>query len=503
MSRKPEDDLKEKFRKDADPELDAQLDAALASVELETLYNTDHAQPGGAGAQSINGKQVRRGRVVSVSRDDVFVDFGGKSQGIAQVIQFGDEIPEIGTELDFIVERYDTTEGVLVLSKRGASIAAKVSIENLEAGQIVEGIVTGMNKGGLEVEVKGARAFMPAGQVELFHVPSFEDYVGKKVTAEVTKFERDGRGLNIVLSRRNILEREREEVKVKLLAELSEGQIRRGTIRSVMDFGAFVDLGGVDGLLHVSELTFKRGVRPNEVVKEGDVVDVKILKIDRENNKLALSLKQARGVDPWADASTKYSVGSTLTGRVSKVEPFGCFIEVEEGIEGLLPVSEMSYQRIRHPSDLAKVGDTLKLVVLSLDPALRKMSFSLKQAGPDPWKTVKDRYFVDAIVDGKITRVVDFGAFVELEAGLEGLIHVSELSDKRVRSPADVAQPGQDVRVRIMEVDPEARRIGLSLRRVFEPKPDPSAPPLSTKPAQPRPKLTLKGGLDFEYKKNK
>lgn len=504
MSRNDEDLLKEKFRKDADPELDAQLDAALAGVELETLYNTDHAQPGGSGAQNIGGKQIRRGRVVSVSKDDVFVDFGGKSQGVAQIIQFGDEIPEVGTELDFIVERYDTTEGVLVLSKRGASIAAKVSIDNLEAGTVVEGVVTGMNKGGLEVEVKGARAFMPAGQVELFHVPSFEDYIGKKITAEVTKFERDARGLNIVLSRRNILEREREETKVKLLAELAEGQIRRGTIRSVMDFGAFVDLGGVDGLLHVSELTHKRGVRPNEIVKEGDVVDVKILKIDRENNKLALSLKQARGNDPWADASTKYSVGSTLTGRVSKVEPFGCFIEVEEGIEGLLPVSEMSYQRIRHPSDLAKPGDTMKLVVLTLDPTARRMSFSLKQAGPDPWKTAKERYFVDAIVDGKITRVVDFGAFVELEAGLEGLIHVSELSDKRVRTPADVAQPGQDVRVRILEIDPEARRIGLSLRRVIESKTAlAAAATAAATPSKPRPKIQLKGGLDFDFKKNK
>lgn len=503
MSRKPDDLLKEKFRKDADPELDAQLDGALAGVDLETLYNTDRAQSLISDAvQSVGGKQVRRGKVVSVSRDDVFVDFGGKSQGIASVLQFGDDIPEPGTELDFIVERYDTTEGVLILSKRGATVSANVSLDNLEVGQVVDCVVTGTNKGGLEVEVKNARAFIPAGQVELFHVPNFDDYIGKKLIAEVTKFERDGRGLNIVLSRRNILEREREENKSKLLAELAEGQIRRGTIRSVMDFGAFVDLGGVDGLLHVSELTFKRGVRPSEIVKEGDVVDVKILKIDRETGKLALSLKQARGTDPWADADTKYAVGSTITGRVTKVEPFGCFIEVEEGIEGLLPVSEMSYQRIRHPSDLAKVGDTLKLVVLSLDPVARKMSFSLKQAGPDPWKTAAERYPVDGIFDGKVTRVVDFGAFVELEAGLEGLIHVSELSDKRVRTPADVVQVGQDVRVRVLEVDGATRRMGLSLRRVYEPKPNATVGSVA-KPAAARPKIQLKGGIDFEFKKNK
>jgi small subunit ribosomal protein S1 len=500
-------DLKEKFRKDADPELDAQLDAALAGagVELDSLYNTDREQPGGgAGTQMVGGKQVRRGKVVSVSKDDVFVDFGGKSQGIASIIQFADEIPEVGTEMDFIVEKYDTTEGVLVLSKRGAT-AASVSWETLEVGQVVEATVTGVNKGGLELEVKGMRAFMPAGQVELFHVASFDDYIGRKVTAEVTRFEREAK--NMVLSRRNVLEREREENKTKLLAELAEGQIRRGTVRAVMDFGAFVDLGGIDGLLHVSEMTFKRGIRPSEIVKEGDVLDVKVVKIDRENRKLALSLKQARGTDPWADAGTKYAVGSTITGRVVKVENFGCFIEVEEGIDGLLPVSEMSYQRIRHPSDLAKVGDTLKLVVISQDPVQRKMSFSLKQAGPDPWKAAKEKYFVDAIVEGKVTRVVDFGAFVELEAGLEGLVHVSELSDKRVRTPGDVVQVGQEVKVRVLEVDVDHRRIGLSLRRVYEKKAAEGAaaatPAAPAKPAAPRPKIQLKGGLDFEFKKNK
>lgn len=498
MSRKNVDvELKEKFRKDADPELDAALDAALVGVELDTLYSTDKPQ---AETTRVGGKQIKRGRVVSVSKDDVFVDFGGKSQGVVQVIQFGDEIPEVGTEMDFVVDRYDAEEGVLVLSKPGAA-AANVSWENLEIGQVVEAVVTGTNKGGLELEVKGMRAFMPAGQVEIFHVPSFDDYIGKKVTAEVTKFEREAR--NLVLSRRNVLEREREANKQGLLAELTEGAIRRGTIRSVMDFGAFVDLGGIDGLIHVSELTFKRGVKPSEVVKEGDLVDVKVIRIDRETGKLALSLKQARGSDPWADVAGKYAVGSTITGRVTKVEPFGAFIEVEEGIEGLLPISEMSYTRIANPGVLVKVGDTLKLVVLSQDPAARRMSFSLKAAGPDPWKTIGERYYADGTYDGKITRVVDFGAFVELEAGLEGLVHVSELSDKRVSRPADAVKVGQDVRVRVLEIDGDARRISLSLRRVIDAKPAETTGGAAAKPAQPRPKLQLKGGLDFEFKKNK
>lgn len=502
MAKRLDDAAREKFRKDDDPELDRELDAALAGLELDALYAADRATPAPQEpAESVGGKRVRRGKVVSVSSEDVFVDFGGKSQGVASAVLFGDNLPEPGSELDFIVERYDASEGVLVLSPKGAT-AAHVPLEQLEVGQVVEGTVTGVNKGGLELEVKGVRAFMPAGQVDLIHVPNFEEYVGRKLTAEVTKFERDGRGVNLVLSRRNLLEREREANKARLLAELAEGQIRRGTVRSVTDFGAFVDLGGVDGLLHVSELTFRRGVRPSEVVKEGDVVDVKILRIDRETGKLSLSLKQARGTDPWADADTRYAAGSPVTGRVARVEPFGCFIEVEEGIEGLLPVSEMSYQRIRHPSEVAKVGDTLKLIVLSVDPVGRKMTFSLKQAGPDPWKTAAEKYPVDSVVDGRVTRVVDFGAFVELENGLEGLVHVSELSDRRVRTPGDFVKPGQAVRVRVLEVDAASRRIGLSLKRVYE-------LPASTESAGPGPapsarrKVELRGGLDFEFRKNK
>jgi small subunit ribosomal protein S1 len=369
------DEYKAKFRPD-ETALDREVDAALAGVPLDSLYAQDNA---GTAAAAIHG--ARRGKIISISKDDVFVDFGGKSQGIASVLQFEAE-PKVGEEYDFHVERYDQHEGVLVLTRKGAT-ATNVSWENLDVGQVVEGTVTGTNKGGLELDVKGMRAFMPAGQVDVYHVPDLMQFVGQKLTAEVMQFEAAGR--NLVLSRRNVLEREREEQKKKLMEELAEGQIRRGTVRSVMDFGAFVDLGGVDGLLHVSELTFKRG-RHNagEFVKIGDVLDVKVTRIDRETGKLSLSLRQARGIDPWSDAGVKYAVGTTVTGRVSKVEAFGAFIEVEEGLEGLLPISEMSWQRIRHPSDVVKEGDTVGLVVLSVDPAGRRISFSLKQAQPAP-----------------------------------------------------------------------------------------------------------------------
>ena len=269
------------------------------------------------------------------------------------------------------------------------------------------------------------------------------------MVVEVTQFDRAAK--NLVVSRRHILEREKEEARIKLIAELAEGQVRKGIVRSVMDFGAFVDLGGVDGLLHVSEMSHRRGRHPNEFVKVGDLVEVKIIKLDKASGKMSLSLKQAMA-DPWTGVENRYATGTQLTGRVVRVESFGAFIEVEEGIEGLLPVSEMSWQRIRHPADVVKEGDTIKLVTIGVDPVARKMTFSLKQAGPDPWATAVDKYPVHSVVTGTVTRVVDFGAFVELEPGLEGLIHISELAPTRIRAASDVAKPGQEVKVRVMEV---------------------------------------------------
>jgi small subunit ribosomal protein S1 len=494
MAKKIHDDIyKEKFRPD-DSALDKQLDQALEGVAMDELYGFDKPQTDQPAAGATGQKTSRRGRIVSITRDDVFVDFGGKSQGICSILQFADtEEPKVGQEMEFDVDRYDGSEGLLVLTRRGAK-ATNVSWENLNVGQIVEGTVTGVNKGGLELDIKSMRAFMPAGQVDLYHVPDLSQFMNQRLTVEVTQCDPAAR--NLVVSRRNILEREKEEKKKKLMEELAEGQIRRGTVRNVMDFGAFVDLGGADGLLHVSEMSFRRGRNANEFVKIGDVVDVKIIKFDQETGKMSLSLKQARGVDPWADAATKYAVGTTLTGRVVKLETFGAFIEVEEGVEGLLPISEMSWKRIKHPSDIVKENETVKLVVLSIDPTARRISFSLKQAGPDPWATVAERYATDMVVTGTVSRTADFGAFVELEPGLEGLVHISELSNQRVRATTDVVKPGQEVKVRVLEIDKDARRIALSIKSAVDAAPaTPATTAAATQPKKKRPQL--RGGLDF------
>ena len=489
----PGDEYKQKFRPDSDPNLDKELEAALADVAVDQLYAFDKPRPESAGqpAAAAQAGGVRRGKVVSVGRDDVFVDLGGKSQGICSLLQF--DTVEIGQEFDFMVDRYDEREGLLILNRKGV-VSGNVSWENMEVGQMVEGTVTGMNKGGLELDIKGMRAFMPSGQVDLYFQKDISTFLNQKMTVEVMQFDRQAK--NLVVSRRAVLERQKEEARQTLLAELAEGQTRRGVVRSVTDFGAFVDLGGVDGLLHVSEMSHRRGRHPSEFVKVGDLIDAKVIKLDKETGKMSLSLKQAMP-DPWANVESRYPVGTTVTGRVTRIESFGAFVEVEEGLEGLLPVSEISWQRIRHPSDVVKEGDTIKLVVISLDPTAKRMSFSLKQAGPDPWSQVKDRYVLDMVVPGKVTRVVDFGAFVELEAGLEGLVHISELADNRVRAASDVVKPGQEVQVRVLEIDKDARRISLSIRRATEPAAPAPAPVAA--PAKKKKKPELRGGLDWNW----
>lgn len=492
------DNHREKFR--PTDQFDTEVDQELAELSLDELYDNATSAPATTISSSEIGKGLRRGRIARIDqgRDEVFIDLGGKTQGVVSLSQF-EEMPQVGQEFEFIAERFDQAEGLLILTRKGAK-ATHVTWENLEVGQIVEGTVTGVNKGGLELQVKQMRAFMPAGQVDLYFHKDISEFLNQRLTVEVTQFDREKK--NLVVSRRNVLEREKAQAKAKLLEEIAEGQTRRGTVRSIMDYGAFIDLGGLDGLLHVSEISHRRGVKVSDFLKEGDLVDVKILKFDRESGKLSLSLK-ATMPDPWTNAAEKYPVGSQLTGRVSRVESFGAFIEVEEGVEGLLPVSEISWQRIRHPSEVVKEGDTLRLVVLSIDPKTRKMSFSLKQAGVDPWKTAGEKYAVDMLIDGVVTRLVDFGAFVEVEPGLEGLVHVSEVADHRVRTAGDVLKVGDKVQARVLEIKPQERRMSLSIRRAKETAPVVAPTPPAPTAAKKKKRPELRGGLDFDYKRNK
>jgi small subunit ribosomal protein S1 len=489
------DQNKEQFRPDEnlDEELQRELAEALGSMNVGSLMDTDEpvAAPAAPG--------VKRGRVVSIQKNDIFVDMGGKSQGILPAIQFEDEpLPREGDLIEVTIEGYDNAEGCLILSRKGAVMAA--SWQNMQEGQIVEGRVTGHNKGGLELDVDGIRAFMPISQIELFRVEdNLAPYDNQRLKCEIVDVRRDER--SIVVSRKAVLQEEAAEAKARTFQSLSEGDIVAGTVRTIMPYGAFVDIGGVDGLLHIGDMSYTRVADPKEIVKEGQKLQVKVLKIDRDTRKIGLGLKQVMP-DPWSDVDMKYPPGTMVAGRITRLEQFGAFAEIEPGIEGLIPISEITYERrIAHPREAVKEGDVVNLVVLSNDVARRRISLSLKQAGVDPWQGASVRWPVDSVAEGVVKRTTEFGAFVELTPGVEGLVHISELTDEHVRKVESVVQIGQVVKARVLEVDEERRRVSLSIRQLKE-MPDymgeePPAAQVAAPTTPKKRKKPLKGGLEW------
>lgn len=437
------------------------------------------------------------GRIVSIRGTDVFVDIGSKSEGVISLDEFEpDEPPTVGQTISVVPQGIDQEAGILRLSLREAKLQADLT--SLRVGDVVRAKVTGSNIGGLELRVHGLRGFMPMSQVDLMRREDFASFVNHWMECEVTEVDR--RGKSIVLSRRRVLERQRAEERQQLRFQIAEGQVRHGIVRRLADFGAFVDLGGIDGLLHISDMSYARVNHPSEVVKEGQEIEVKILKVDLVKDRISLGLKQL-AADPWTTVEGKYHVGDVLEGRVTRLLDFGAFAELEPGIEGLIPISEMSWAtRIVHPKDILKVGDHVRLSVLSLDPAKHKISLSLKALSQDPWLTIAERYQPGAMISGAVTRTTNFGAFVQLEEGVEGLIHISELSPQRVRAVTDVVKPGQVIQVRVLAVDAEQRRISLSLKPPpVEHAPQPEVEAAAAAAAKPdrRRKRELRGGLSF------
>ncbi len=436
-------------------ELDDQL-ADLTAEELEALVG----DPLESSTEPDERGRVR-GRILQVRGTDVFVDLGGKSEAFLAIDEFPEnEPPQPGQVMSFMMQGLDRESGLMRLSLREARSDA--NLKSLQVGDVIEARVTGVNIGGLELTAGKLRAFMPKSQVEMERIEDFAPYVGRKLECEVTEVDR--RGKRVVVSHRRILEKRRDEARAEAKATLEVGQRRAGTVRRLTDFGAFVDIGGIDGLLHVSDMSWGRVAHPKDVVKEGQQLQVEILKIDHDRGRISLGMKQLEA-DPWDLAGANYRAGQTVDGKVTKLMDFGAFVELEPGIEGLIPISEMSWtHRIRHPRDVVNEGASVRVAILSVDTDKRKIGLSLKAMSSDPWEGVDVRFPVDQFVEGKVTRIADFGAFVELGEGIEGLVHVSELSDKRIRTPRDVVQEGQDVRVRVKQIDLGQRRISLSMK---------------------------------------
>ena len=492
------DPTKQTFRKDADESLDAEIDAATGDLDLDAMMS----QSAEAADVSDRLSGLQAGTVVSVDlgSNELLVDLGGKHQAIVPLKQF-EQQPEVGEFVEVEIEKFDAGESLYRANKKGSARSIG-GIHELKQGMVVEATVVGVNKGGLDCRVgpTAIRAFMPAGQVDTTFHKDISIFLDQKFPVRVTKLNKAER--NVIVSRRAILEAEKGEAKAKLMRELTEGTVLTGTVKSVKDFGAFIDLGGADGLLHVSQLTHKRMAKAEDHINVGDEVEVRVDKIEKGTGKIALSLSH-RPPNPWESAETQYPVGTSVTGTVTRVENFGAFVEVEEGLEGLLPTSEMSWKRIRHPSEVTNVGEQLRLMVIQVQPKARKLTLSLKQIGGDPWSEATSKYAPGSVHEATVTRTADFGAFAELETGVEGLIHISELANNRVRRTEDVVNVGQKVNARVLDVDLEKRRIRLSLKERDERAEQMAAEDVEKRKEQKQQrqkrlsKKPLRGGLDF------
>jgi small subunit ribosomal protein S1 len=503
---------------------------------------------------------IVKGHVVEVRPQEVLVNIGYKSEGLLAASEFKDlsEV-HVGDEVEVYLERLEDEHGMVVLSKTRAEQQRNWDnvTASCEEGKVVTGLVKGKVKGGLLVDVGGVDAFLPGSQIDVVPARNLDDYLGQSLECKVIKINKERR--NIVLSRRDLIEETRREQKKKLLQEIQPGQTRRGVVKNITEFGAFVDLNGMDGLLHITDMSWGRINHPSEVVQVGDELEVVVLDVNLDKERISLGLKQkqqnpweeielkypkgtrirgkvvnlvpygafvqledgveglvhvseiswtkrvARAADalsvgqevdavvlnvnkeeqkislgirqtevnPWDDAAAKYPIGSRVKGKVRNFTNYGAFVELEEGVDGMIHVSDMSWARkVSHPNEVLKKGDEVEAIVLEVSPENQRISLGLKQAQEDPWAGISNRYRIGQLIKGKVSKLASFGAFVELEEGVDGLVHISQISDDHVTKIRDVLQPGQEVEARVIKIDPIDRRIGLSIKAAKLPEED-------------------------------
>ncbi|MFN0179490.1 MAG: 30S ribosomal protein S1 [Gemmatimonadales bacterium] len=421
----------------------------------------------GTMAQIVEGEIVKS-KVLRITDNAVILDVGFKSEGSVPLDEFK-ERPKEGEEVEVFLEHLEDHEGAVVLSKKKADfmrVWEKIRVA-YESDQPVEGTLMKKIKGGVVVNVMGVDAFLPGSQIALRRVPNIDDLLGQSFEFKIIKLNKRRR--NIVVSRRVILENERASKREHLMKELEAGQVRKGIVKNITDFGAFIDLGGVDGLLHITDMSYGRVSHPTELVQIGGEVEVKILDIDWQRERISLGMKQLMPY-PWKDIAEKYPVGTRVQGKVVSITNYGAFIELEPGIEGLVHISEMSWTRnVRHPSKIVSIGETIEAVVLKVDETEEKISLGMKQTEQDPWMILPQRYPIGTPISGKVRNLTSFGAFVEIEPGIDGLIHISDMSwTKRVQHPSEVVKKGDAVNVVVLNIDAENKRISLGLKQAEE-----------------------------------
>ncbi|MEY4008032.1 MAG: ribosomal protein, partial [Gemmatimonadota bacterium] len=445
------------------PELYDEDEIASESFEaMMDMYNGTLA--------SIEEGEIVQSTVLEIRENLVVLDIGFKSEGTIPLEEFKD-MPDLkpGDAVEVLLEHLEDSEGSVVLSKKKADfmrVWERIRVA-YESDQPVEGVLVKKIKGGVVVDLMGVDAFLPGSQIALRRVPNIDDLLGQKYEFKIIKLNKRRR--NIVVSRRVILETERAGKREKLMKELGKDQVRKGVVKNITDFGAFIDLGGVDGLLHITDMSWGRISHPSEMVHIGMELEVKVLDIDWERERISLGLKQLQAY-PWKDVAEKYPVGTRVSGKVVSITNYGAFIELEPGIEGLVHISEMSWTRnVRHPSKLVSIGEAIEAVVLKVDTTEEKISLGMKQTEQDPWMVLPEKYPVGTRLTGKVRNLTSFGAFVEIEPGIDGLIHISDMSwTKRVQHPSEVVKKGDTVDVVILNIDAENKRISLGLKQASE-----------------------------------
>jgi len=437
------------------------LDLPDAGADLDALLTEE--------AKDFTPGTIVEGTVVGFAGDDVVIDVGFKSEGLINKGEF-DEFDQLekGQTMEVLLEGIDAESGTIQLSKRKADRIRgwETIVETKGEGDVVEGTVMRKIKGGLLVDI-GVPVFLPASQVDIRRPRDIGEFIGKHIRSHILKIDTERR--NIVISRRKLIEEERAEQRSKLLATLSEGDTVTGTVKNIADFGAFVDLGGIDGLLHITDMSWGRIGHPSEMVRIDDKLEVVVLNIDRDKEKISLGLKQTES-NPWEDIENRYPISSRVTGHVVNLMSYGAFVKLEEGIEGLVHISEMSWtRRINHPSEVVSVGEEVEVVVLEIDKNKQEISLGMKQTEINPWELVAEKYPPGTVVEGKVRNLTNYGAFVEIEPGIDGMLHVSDLSwTKKVAHPNELLKKGDAVNCLVLEVDQEKQRISLGIKQLTE-----------------------------------
>jgi small subunit ribosomal protein S1 len=438
-----------------------ELEAQLAVESMDSLF--------GETMKNFKEGEVVTGKVVEIGDDRILVDIGYKSEGVVAKNEFArPEDLKPGDVFDFYIEEPENELGMPILSKQKADrIKNWENVQTVyEQDGVIEGIITRRVKGGLKVDI-GIDAFMPASQLTFRPTGDLERYIGQKMEFKIIKLTKRRR--NVVVSRRKLLEEQRAGEKAKLLEKIGVGVILKGEVKNITDFGAFVDVGGIDGLLHVTDMSWGRVKHPSQVVSVGQQIEVMVLSFDPQSERISLGLKQ-KTENPWKSAAERYPVGSITHGKVVSMTDYGAFVQLEDGVEGMVHVSEMSWtRRVRHPNEALELDQEVEVMILSVDPESEKIALGIKQTQPNPWKTIGEKYPVGAIFKGFVRNLTDYGAFIQLEEGIDGLLHVSDISwTKKIAHPSEVLEKGQEVEVKILNIDPENEKISVGIKQLEE-----------------------------------